>query len=259
MYQQHLLPLTYFCVVIIIKHKANTYRINLKSQYPKENYMYTSKKGFTLIELLVVIAIIAILAAILFPVFAKAREKARQSSCSSNMKQIGTSISMYVQDYDEMMPSFGDGQPVESTTSTISLLNSYTKNSKIFECPSSTKLNNGPVLISYFMNGAIAQLGYAVSLASIARPAALVMASEDVTRFTSYTRPYHIDATYVDGYSSPSWGMLNHSDGANYLYVDGHVKWTKYASIHSGMWGLYYPNGTEAGAEYGNSLVVNLN
>ncbi|NLO06641.1 MAG: DUF1559 domain-containing protein [candidate division WS1 bacterium] len=61
-------------------------------------------RGFTLIELLVVIAIIAILAAILFPVFARAREKARQASCLSNAKQIGLAMLMYVQDYDEMFP-----------------------------------------------------------------------------------------------------------------------------------------------------------
>ena len=63
------------------------------------------KRGFTLIELLVVIAIIAILAAILFPVFARAREKARQSSCLSNVKQIGTGLLMYAQDYDEVLPA----------------------------------------------------------------------------------------------------------------------------------------------------------
>ena len=63
------------------------------------------RSGFTLIELLVVIAIIAILAAILFPVFAQAREKARQSACLSNTRQIGTALSMYIQDYDEMTPS----------------------------------------------------------------------------------------------------------------------------------------------------------
>ena len=62
------------------------------------------RRGFTLIELLVVIAIIAILAAILFPVFAQAREKARQASCTSNLKQIGMAFKMYIQDYDERWP-----------------------------------------------------------------------------------------------------------------------------------------------------------
>src|SRR3982750_3360923 len=66
--------------------------------------MMRSRSGFTLIELLVVIAIIAILAAILFPVFAQAREKARQTACMSNVKQIGTALTMYVQDYEETMP-----------------------------------------------------------------------------------------------------------------------------------------------------------
>src|SRR6201988_4702864 len=73
----------------------------------------TRNRGFTLIELLVVIAIIAILAAILFPVFAQAREKARQASCLSNMKQIGLGMTMYVQDYDETFPcNPWNGQPV---------------------------------------------------------------------------------------------------------------------------------------------------
>src|SRR5271165_5665745 len=72
----------------------------------EENSMRSHHKrsGFTLIELLVVIAIIAILAAILFPVFAQAREKARQASCTSNMKQVGLALLMYANDYDEMFP-----------------------------------------------------------------------------------------------------------------------------------------------------------
>ena len=68
------------------------------------------RQGFTLIELLVVIAIIAILAAILFPVFAKAREKARQISCTSNMKQLGLAFMQYQQDNDEVLPNDGSGQ-----------------------------------------------------------------------------------------------------------------------------------------------------
>jgi len=71
-----------------------------------KNIFNDFKKGFTLIELLVVIAIIAILAAILFPVFAQAREKARQSTCLSNMKQIGLALNMYIDDYDETYPTY---------------------------------------------------------------------------------------------------------------------------------------------------------
>ena len=115
------------------------------------------RKGFTLIELLVVIAIIAILAAILFPVFARAREAARQSSCSSNLKQLGTAMLMYVQDYDDTLPGAapfsaaspyghwvlaynnGAGQnmaqpgpfPVDQGA-----LFPYVKNAQVYQCPS---------------------------------------------------------------------------------------------------------------------------
>ena len=93
------------------------------------------KRGFTLIELLVVIAIIAILAAILFPVFARAREKARQTSCLNNLKQVGTATLMYIQDYDERY-----GQSMSATSAgTITVyheLMPYMKNAQILECPS---------------------------------------------------------------------------------------------------------------------------
>ena len=107
------------------------------------------RTAFTLIELLVVIAIIAILAAILFPVFAQAREKARQASCTSNMKQIGTAMMMYTQDYDETFPicpwdpgqAFGGGwdspNPNYRTMFTwISQYNPYIKNKGVWVCPS---------------------------------------------------------------------------------------------------------------------------
>lgn len=101
-----------------------------------------TRKGFTLIELLVVIAIIAILAAILFPVFARAREKARQSSCLSNVKQLMLGTLMYTQDYDEVLPrhitdhlgnEWPDGQRYLGWTY---LIEPYVKNEQIFICPS---------------------------------------------------------------------------------------------------------------------------
>ena len=98
--------------------------------------MITIKKGFTLIELLVVIAIIAILAAILFPVFAQAREKARQATCLSNLKNLGTAVVMYTQDYNECYPmGIGPGT-VESTYYWTYKVGQYVKDWKMFYCPS---------------------------------------------------------------------------------------------------------------------------
>src|ERR1700744_4715956 len=112
-----------------------------------------NRKGFTLIELLVVIAIIAILAAILFPVFARARENARRSSCQSNLKQIGLGFMQYTQDYDERMPSqtavtynFGiAGDPASGgDSSCFGMIAPYIKSVQIFHCPSSTPYTSDP-------------------------------------------------------------------------------------------------------------------
>ena len=101
------------------------------------------RRGFTLIELLVVIAIIAILAAILFPVFARAREKARQASCTSNVKQIMLGVIMYAQDYDEMLPGRRKGTVGTPTFNCGAnwalwpeLITPYVKNTQLFICPS---------------------------------------------------------------------------------------------------------------------------
>jgi prepilin-type N-terminal cleavage/methylation domain-containing protein/prepilin-type processing-associated H-X9-DG protein len=104
------------------------------------------QQAFTLIELLVVIAIIAILAAILFPVFAKAREKARQSSCANNLKQLGVAIAQYTQDYDENEPIFSCGLGLlgVSTPSAMDCVRwgdatqPYLKNTQVLDCPSNT-------------------------------------------------------------------------------------------------------------------------
>ena len=106
----------------------------------------TLRRGFTLIELLVVIAIIAILAAILFPVFAQARDAARQTACLSNCKQLGTGLMMYAQDYDENYPSFsyattpgglkyGPRWAAWGFSNWVDALMPYVKNTKILSCP----------------------------------------------------------------------------------------------------------------------------
>jgi len=99
----------------------------------------TKRHGFTLIELLVVIAIIAILAAILFPVFAQAREKARETSCLSNMKQIGLGLNMYSQDYDgTLMQTSWELGSFKAKVTWTGVVQPYIKNEQIFLCPSDT-------------------------------------------------------------------------------------------------------------------------
>ena len=117
-----------------------------------------TNKGFTLIELLVVIAIIAILAAILFPVFAQAREKARATSCLSNCKQMGLGISMYVQDYDEsFMTTYDSVQNLDF----MDLAKPYIKANQLYVCPNSlvTTYPDGSPAKSYSMNSELGWQG----------------------------------------------------------------------------------------------------
>ncbi|RYX83588.1 DUF1559 domain-containing protein [bacterium] len=120
--------------ILIYPQTLKFLEINMRS---KNQQQFTHKTAFTLIELLVVIAIIAILAAILFPVFARARENARRASCQSNMKQIGLGIMQYTQDYDEKYPGNGTYNLPTGETATWDLrIQPYIKSVQLLACPS---------------------------------------------------------------------------------------------------------------------------
>ncbi len=178
------------------------------------------RRGFTLIELLVVIAIIAILAAILFPVFARAREKARQTSCLSNVKQLSLGLIMYAQDYDEMTVIFSQG-PSGGNPQWHYLIQPYLKNENIYICPS-----QNPTVVFY---GRLISYGIhrstGVSLGSIREPAE-TLSLADVRYMDDEANSCSV---FYVAPSAPlgSYGCLSkrHNDGLNVGFWDGHAKW----------------------------------
>jgi len=176
-------------------------------------------KGFTLIELLVVIAIIAILAAILFPVFARAREKGRQSSCLSNVKQIALGVLMYVQDYDERLPAYrSDPRPhYPSTISWVTLVDPYIKNSHVWLCPS-----QGSVGIHYGWNYEFISWH---KLAEIARPAQTLLFGDSGGHVLYRPARYNYVPSPGDTYWEYNYVGVRHNGGGNLGFADGHAKW----------------------------------
>ncbi|CCW35040.1 prepilin-type N-terminal cleavage/methylation domain-containing protein [Chthonomonas calidirosea] len=217
------------------------------------------RKGFTLIELLVVIAIIAILAAILFPVFARARESARTNSCLSNEKQIGLAFLMYAQDYDETLPStpFGScptcwpwkawpGSPGAGWDSVFyTPIQPYIKNVQLLQCPSQNTANRwyGSKGLSYMFSEYLqnANYGFSKIAALTAAPAGVAQISMVVEGFASGI--YNDwdnggpEANHNDGMSRLRW--LNYNPwvqphgGPNILYADGHAKFMPQNAIVS--------------------------
>ncbi|MEI6503239.1 MAG: prepilin-type N-terminal cleavage/methylation domain-containing protein [Armatimonadota bacterium] len=192
-----------------------------------------TRSGFTLVELLVVVAIIAILAAILLPVFAKAREKARQSSCLSNLRQFSTAILSYAQDYDDTLP-LGTTLDAAGARTLADLAQPYVGDTQIIICPSD---RTGSVEIANIFAafgipmavGGVGRMSYAanyllmpsmidnplpvVALGSVAFPSECPMVFDGLWN----------TAMPLPGPSAPG---LRHNDGLNIGYADGHGKWS---------------------------------
>jgi prepilin-type N-terminal cleavage/methylation domain-containing protein/prepilin-type processing-associated H-X9-DG protein len=193
------------------------------------------RRAFTLIELLVVIAIIAILAAILFPVFAKAREKARQASCLSNQKQMGIACMQYSQDYDEtMVAAAGMGPGGAWNPAWYEIIQPYLKNTQVYHCPSCSSTNmpgvysGAPYYVNYGLNANVCWWGGGgEKLAAITSPANQIMIGEmnggDWECYPSNsTNP-------PDTWLNPTINEINnlHNGGSNFSYCDGHAKWVR--------------------------------
>ena len=214
----------------------------------------SKKRACTLIELLLVVAIIALLAAILFPVFTRARENARRASCQSNFRQLGLALIQYTQDNDEGFPLQAQG----NTTSTSDMayfadpvaqpqmnwgrsLGLYTNNYQVFVCPSPTPHPTEPPVgdseCSYYFNGVLVGR----MLPRIFSPSTLIVLEEATTAsYASFLRPIDNTPDGVENYTA--WLNANyaniHFGGSNYLYVDGHVKFAVQSSVCASAYGL---------------------
>jgi len=224
--------------------------------------LWVRRLGFTLIELLVVVAIISVLAAILFPVFARARENARRASCMSNMKQIGLAVMQYTQDYDERYPQLqANALPYTTPDSTghksvYAMLYPYTKSYELLACTNAPDQTGGYApdyaahdAGSYPLNTMIFNSA-GVSMAAVSQPAARVMIDE-IGKVERVVRSYptYSSPGYVNWLGTPESAPVdqNHFDGGNLLFADGHVKWKLITNICPEDFGLERPAGVSCG------------
>jgi len=213
------------------------------------------RPGFTLIELLVAIAIIAILAAILFPVFARARENARRSSCQSNFKQIGLGVYQYTQDYDEKFPPVFTCTDADCNGSVVdywpTLVQPYLKSTQIFVCPSDSDPGDmySSTVPSYkysYTGNSVRNLGdINCDGATVIKPPFMYYSAAGGKSPTSLAAVDEVATTIlmVDGAKNSIelniWRKTDlcpetqvaqrHLDGINFLFCDGHVKWQQHS------------------------------
>ncbi len=205
-----------------------------------------SKSGFTLIELLVVIAIIAILAAILFPVFSRAREAARKTSCASNLRQLGLASHMYAQDHDELLPC--DYYACNSSTTHARLVGQilpYINNTQIMYCPSACRIQTWvPEIVGTEANIAAGNIGY-YCFSYDQAPSTVAPASPSYSTWISWAflikRIGDTPRIMSEQWDSDCWlwsdpwckltridhGVTlhgSHTCSINICYLDGHVK-----------------------------------
>jgi prepilin-type N-terminal cleavage/methylation domain-containing protein len=214
------------------------------------------QRGFTLIELLVVIAIIGILAAILFPVFARARENARRASCMSNVKQIGLGFMQYTQDYDEKFPTalycvewssdyssrtidtdpakpsgvykVSSGGTANHWVSWMDAIFPYVKSTQLFRCPSATGAASVP---SYGYNRRVSLSGLSttctggIALAQIQRPSEIVLTMDYHVSYGIYANPTEYCGSFSDPSSTHYLEAFPHFSGGVVNFTDGHAKW----------------------------------
>lgn len=209
-------------------------------------------RGFTLIELLVVIAIIAILAGILFPVFAQARESARQTSCLSNTKQLATATLMYLQDYDETFPMSVYSPRLPQVVAVYDAIEPYLKNQGILVCPSYRPGIDWRARLAAFglINTGFQYVGYVPNLGLFGENLCGTPFNKKtpVTALAAVPTPVET-ILFFDGYMKANrapldfynfLGYARHKEGVVVNFADGHSKWYRY---NAGMPGGLTPSG----------------